>query len=390
MKERLRSELAVTVTGAASYATGTFLPYIAPLLIEEFITRFELKPQIAGAIATGQFLLLSLSGLVVASMSDRIDARKTAILGAVLSAGGCLFALLANGVFAVSSALVLAYLGQGISGVSAYGIALAAKRPARSVAIMTSTGYLYGAIWLYVIPAMEIRHIGAHPTMLACAVGAIATCAVVLAGIGFVPSRQPTEPQPATAERGPLGRLSAVLLGSDMVVFAGGAAIWTFSVEIAKRTGMGLEVIGMVLSAAAIAGVIGPILVTVLRARYGLNAISAAALTFYVAGCFITGAGINAVTFSLAFLAISIVQGLLNPLVFEIGLHVDPTGRTSGSTYSFMFFGYALGPLIGGLAFGISSYSLGWASSAAALAGALGVGWVLLRVALPSKDLRSR
>lgn len=385
MRTRPWSELAITATGGACYATGAFLPFVAPLLIEDFITRFGLRVQIAGAIATGQFFLLSLTGLVFASLLDRFDARKAAVLGVALSAGGCLCAVLAQGVIAVSSALIVAYVGQGIAGVAAYGVALSAKRPARSFAIMTSAGYLYGAIWLYLIPVMEVRHIGARPTLLACAIATVALCAVALGGVGFVPPRPAVEPQETRSDPRFRGWLSVALLGSEMVVFTGGAAIWTFSVEIGTRQGLGLEAVGVLLSAAAIATFIGPILASFLRARYGLVAITTAFLSLYVAACFVSGSDMGTVAFALAFLALGIVQGLLIPLLFEMGLCVDPTGRTSGSTYSFLYFGYALGPLIGGLAFGVSSYTLGWASSAAAFVGSLGIGWVLRRALVTDK-----
>ena len=335
----------LTMTGVSTYAA------LLPVLRDEWHATNTLAGTISGAFFAGY--MLAVPGL--ASLTDRVPARRVYLAScAVLAAGAAMFAR-ATG--PPGASLAQAVLGIGLAGTYMPGLRelsdrVAGPRQSRAIAFYTSTFGVGSSLSLWMAGTIQ-AHAGWRTAFLASSAGPVLAAALILAGL---------PPRPFTASRvSHAARFGAVLrdrgLRGYIVSYA--AHCWElFAVRSWMVAFLSYAAAGARLSAPTIAAAVnllGP------PASIGGNEIAAGRRVATVRVIMTVGAGLACAAGLVARSGPALVVGVLCLYVFAI--MADSAAMTAGmieatppevrgasmAVYSFVGFG---GALIGPIAFG--------------------------------------
>jgi hypothetical protein len=373
-----KAELPLMVAASAALCVNFFTAWTVPLQIEEMTTRYGFSVSDAGLAATVQQVVLCATMVFAAPFMAKIRSERLAYCGVFLAVLGFMIVSCAKGrlgMFYVSFGI--AGIGQGLAGVGGNGLAAAAGNPGRVYNVGYGAGILFGAASLLLVPFVPSPFANVSPMFFACSLG-MGVCLVALSLAR--PDTGKSLHAVAPRELPRLGYSAVAPLSSVFLLFLCGSGVWSYSELLGHRIGIGERVTSTVLSTAAAASIIAPLLVARLGTKPNLSVAIAISFAANAAGFLIACTTHNAPVFLSSFFGQAIGQAAVAGLIFIIGVRADPTGRLSSLGQSCNLFGSATGPFAAGLLVSTSVPLLAAASTTLCVIGWVALAWFERRV----------
>jgi MFS family permease len=326
---------ALTAGMCVGYLFASILPEVVASLREDL----GLSATQSGAVATTTLLAIAVSGLLVSRRVTRGGRARIAIIGASLAALGYL-------ICGVSDAWAALLLGGLIAGVGS-GLALAASTSAIAATSdpdrASGTGILvntfFGALLLAALPMYSG---GRHaPVMLTMA----AIMLIALPLLRRLPDANVTSAHTDSQRT----RLGATLMVGALVFKLAETGLWAFTDDLGVNVvGLSQNTVGVVLAAAAVAGLLGVGLQVFLGDRYGRFWPVLILLVVDVVSRAVLLGSASPVVFLVANLVWLAAFLALMAYILAMGAVVERSGRWAALVAAAMAFGDAAGPLVCG------------------------------------------
>ena len=320
-----------------------------PLWVGAVIDSFGFTAETAGTIASLECAAVAFASYSVAMRIHLFSVRKLCAVGFVLL-------ILANGTSTLldnpallTACRAVAGIGKGLVISAAFGLAGRSTSPARAFALLNA-GYTLFAAGIFFAMPFAIKTAGA-----AGAFGSL--CAITVVGACLLPwipaarsggqSAALAAPEAGAPQSSNLSGLLALLA---LVVLVGGSSVvWTFIERLGLRTGLSIIDIGMILSAAALITVIGPVTAHFLdtRAGYTLPVLVGVGIKMVLSA--ILGLATTAAVFIAAVPFFNAAMLFAVPYLQALMSLADPKGRFAAAAGASMTLGAGLGAYLGGV-----------------------------------------
>lgn len=331
----------------AAFAFLTLVFNTSPLLMSALINGLNLSEAEAGAILTGEGLLLGMAAIATALLVPAFNPRKSILWGA-------LALLLLNGLTTFVADTVGVITIRILAGIAA-GICLAgvnlliakSEEPVRNYGLVVTASTIVGLAALLALPyAIEpYQYAGGYAGLAL--FGLLLMPAIWLSG-RLKPGIHDGHSLPAQPSA-PGRNVTIVFLATLALVQISQAAYFSLFSEFAVSKGWRLEQIGQLLAITYVASLIGSLLASLLGERWGRF------------GPLVAGLALHSLAVSLVLLfardnlmmsgAILQTLGYFFALAFQLGLgaRLDPSGKLSEWAIGVFFISLGLGPYVGGL-----------------------------------------
>ena len=373
MQTRAGDPLKFVTAVIAAQVAGGLVTQMSPLVVGGVIIGLELTEQQAGYVAFAEFIVLSLTAIVIAPVLPRLSYRSLCLYAASLAVGAQVVSILLTDLYFIVIMRCIAGVGEGL--VYAASLAAVASRSANpdklygyiqvtwavlSTLLFTAGGYLTDMF----------AHRGIYG-MIAC------ITIVLMIFLRWLPTgvTAPTQSVNKNHNAAPLW-MGIVTLAGIFIYLTASAAIYTFTAPLGERAGLSTNQIGYALTTGSAVGFSGAVLATWLNIRKGravpISVFSVAFSIIAIVLCVNTHAVIYVVT-----LVLSVVFFYFSvPYLFGLAAALDQQGRWAAAAGSAYLLGFAVGPAFAGTMIEWYDYiGLGVASVIATI-----LAWILLLV----------
>lgn len=344
---------------AAAYGVGLLALIALPFTVGANMSTLGVDEAQAGLLSTVEFVGVFLTSVMLAPRVAKINRRKVAFVGAAM----VVVANLACVVFSSYEMLMvlrpIAGLGAGLALATGNATVANADQPEKFAGYMTGLFVVLMFIITQFYPSVAETH-GQSGVYIALA----ATVALLSPLLFFLPPNAPEEEfvaQHAT-DRGHVSILSA---GGVMVLLAFFAfslrdtMSWAFLATTGMEAGLTEGEVGTLIGNSALVGLAGPILATIIGARFGLRppliiGIIAAGLVTYG----ISQSSSNAELYSISVMFWVGTYFFCLSYLTALAAEVDVEGRVVAAAGSALMVGLAIGPSFGGALIADGSYSV--------------------------------
>jgi len=325
---------------AAIYGIG-YLPYIlSPLVIGSLVGKLGLDEAQAGRIATAELLMFAFSQILLAPHIARLSRKNLAVLGGGIALLGHILAAASGSYLVILGFRLVAGLGEGIAVAAGLALIASAAEPQRMFAAAFTLGQLQAAGFLTLLPDAMQRwgHSGGYGLLALWA-------AVMLLLILVLPGDEVAPPQESDPARRASLRLFLVPSVFAMaLVGASDGAIWTFTERIAESIGTDGQTIGVVLSVALVAGVVGSALSGFVGQRLGTTTPIATGLLVWAVCCYGITHALGSASYAFAQIVYLFSFAFVVPFLYGLNGEIDPTGRMMVAASGCYLIGMALAP----------------------------------------------
>lgn len=342
---------------ASAYGTGLLAMLVLPFMIGATMSGLGLDEEQAGFLGTVEFLGVMVASLLVAPFIGRLPRRNLALAGVALAIAGNALSVTQSSYDVLLLIRAAVGFGCGLALAAGNATVANAENPEKLAAQMSM---LFVA--LMVVAMVGFARVsglwGYHGVY-----GALAVCMLLNAvlifwlpqGAGRVHS---TVEHPHTHRK--ILSLSGILMLLVMFAFAlRDTMMWAFAERIGSGVGYSAEDLGMLFSAQAVIGIIGPLVASLVGSRYGLR------LPVLV-GIVLTGI----VTFTILQSSKAIVPYTAGVLFISgtyfyalayltaLAAELDTQGRIVAASGGFLVAGVAVGPAVSGMLIVRGGYDL--------------------------------
>lgn len=323
---------------------GLLAAYLVPLIIQSLTDELGIAPSVAGSLVTGMLLVSAIgSGLAAGAAAGR---RRPALAraGLVVSAAGCVVAALVPHIVPVLAGMLAVGCGSGVA-VATSSAALAA---ARDVDRMTSASLVINRLLSAAVLAL-VPILGGGLMVTFLALGGFALLMLpVVAGLPAAPAAASGSPTPVDRSSTIGPALSWLLLACIVVSALSEESLWAVSAVVAVgQVGLPELTVGLILSAAALTGLVGVLLVAVLGSRFG-RAVPLAVLLVLGGICkFVAVTTTSGPVFIAAILAWSVWYPATITYLLALAASLQRAGRWAALAQSAYLCGATLAPLVG-------------------------------------------
>ena len=318
-----------------------------PFWVGAVIDSFGLSAETAGTIAAVEFTMVAVVSYAIAYRIHRHSVRSLCTIGFALL-------ILANGASAFMDSpgaltffRAIAGAGKGLVISAAFGLAGRSTSPARAFALLNAGYTLFSAITLLAVP-FAIKGYGASGAFAALCVATIVGACL----LPWVPSHRAEEDSPAVAtqEASSTSGVGGVLALLSLIVLVGASLVlWTFVERLGLRAGLSITEIGMVLSAAAVITLAGPVLAHWLDVRLGYLMPIVLGISIQLVISALLGWVASAAVFIAAVPLLHAAQLFAVPYLQALISLADPKGRFAAAAGASMTLGAAIGSYLGGV-----------------------------------------
>lgn len=338
--------------------SGLLAAYLVPLIIQSLGDELGIAPSVAGSFATGMLLISAVASGLAAGPASGPRRRALARAGLVVSAIGCVVAAFVPHVVAVLAGMLALGAGSGIAAATSS----AALAGARDVDRMTSASLVINRLMSAAVLAL-VPLLGGGRMVAFLAIGGFALLMLpAVAGIPPAPAAA-SDPKAQVDRSSTIGpALSWLLLACVVLSALSEESLWAVSAGVAiTQVGLPEPTIGLILSAAALTGLVGVLLVALLGSRFG-RAIPIAVLLILGGICkFVAVTTTSGPVFTAAILAWSIWYPATITYLLALAASLQRAGRWAALGQSAYLCGAALAPLAGSSFVEFLGYhSTGW------------------------------
>jgi MFS family permease len=335
----------VPLSVGAAMCLAMTMPWVQPAAVSLLINEMGLSESNAGTVISAELTVLGLVPFVLARFVSRIPQRALGLGGGALVVLVDLGSLLSRGIESLLVLRILAGVGAG----AVYTVALAslasANDPVRRYGQCFAASVFYGAGLLAVLPFVLNPHIENS------LYGVLAAMTLLLWGVlWLLPAQLGESATLGLQNMAPVTGMAAALATVSLMFGVLSGSIWAFMFQIGQQTRLSAQALGMVVSAAAIAGLPGSLIAGWVCSRLGMRlAMTLGLLAFAVPAFLITHSEKGAI-FAIGSALCAGSTYFLWPLLLGVAAKSDPSGALSALVGAVFVLGNSLAPAIGGFA----------------------------------------
>ena len=371
MQTRAGDPLKFVIAVLAAQVIGGLVTQMSPLVVGGVIIGLELTEQQAGYVAFAEFIVLSITAIVIAPFLPVLSCRLLCFSAAGVAVAAQLFSILLTDLDLIVAVRCIAGVGEGL--VYAASLAAVASRSA-------NPDKLYGYIQVtWAILSTLLFTAGGYLTDLFAhrgIYGMIAGITIFLVVfMKWLPTdvRAPIKSVDKEESSAPPW-MGITTLAGIFIYLTASAAIYTFTAPLGERAGLSTSQVGYALTTGSAVGFTGAVLATWLNVRKGrvipISVFSVAFSIIAVVLCI----NIHPAVYVVA-LVLSVVFFYFSvPYLFGLAAALDRQGRWAAAAGSAYLLGFAVGPAFAGTMIEWYDYiGLGVASVIATI-----LAWILL------------
>ena len=371
MQTRAGDPLKFVIAVLAAQVIGGLVTQMSPLVVGGVIIGLELTEQQAGYVAFAEFIVLSITAIVIAPFLPGLSCRLLCFSAAGVAVAAQLFSILLTDLDLIVAVRCIAGVGEGL--VYAASLAAVASRSA-------NPDKLYGYIQVtWAILSTLLFTAGGYLTDLFAhrgIYGMIAGITIFLVVfMKWLPTavRAPIKSVDKEESSAPPW-MGITTLAGIFIYLTASAAIYTFTAPLGERAGLSTSQVGYALTTGSAVGFSGAVLATWLNVRKGrvipISVFSVAFSIIAVVLCI----NIHPAVYVVA-LVLSVVFFYFSvPYLFGLAAALDRQGRWAAAAGSAYLLGFAVGPAFAGTMIEWYDYiGLGVASVIATI-----LAWILL------------
>jgi predicted MFS family arabinose efflux permease len=324
-----------------------------PLLVGAYVSSFGLSEVQAGLISASNMFGVCL-GLAIATIRiHRWDIRHVVFSALLLMGFGELASAVVHSFEAAAAVRSLTGFGEGLALAAGVSAVAAFAKPDRIFAFLMVAMSLYGMVGLLALPSI-IDRFG-----LPGAFRAIALLTIVsLPLFRSFPEHEIEDQQGVEGLLVVLTRLPVtLLLVSLMIVYVSCNGLWTYYERFGVNIGMSPSNIGIALSLALLASMIGGLLAAVLGDRFGRLRPVTSGLVVTTASVVVLYVSASFVPYTVSVMLLFGATGLVAPYYMGALTEFDRTGRSPVVGYLVVFIGSFVGPAMAASLVNLGSYS---------------------------------
>ncbi len=347
--------IASMVTFGVIGAMGTFT--FLPMVVGNAVEDLGVTVQGAGLLASAEMAGASLGTFVVSPRVHLWNRRTIATSGLAIIVLGSILSLWVGGYAALAAARAMTGLGEGALVAAVIASMAGARKPERLFGIWTIFNMIVASTLFFVVMPRVTALWGLDGVF-----GALATAGLVgTVALGWYPSN-PKRDQGETGAAQPLNVRKAVIgLIAMFCVFLAHGGIWAYMERIGLAANVDAQFISRVLGSAALAGLVGGLMVTWLSTKAGRVLPNGIALGGSIAGLLFVINGSSAVAFVAAAMLFYLAWVFGLPYLMGVIAGLDPGGRVAAFAIVMQNAGLAAGPAVAGFVITGEGYGmLGW------------------------------
>ena len=371
MQTRAGDPLKFVIAVLAAQVIGGLVTQMSPLVVGGVIIGLELTEQQAGYVAFAEFIVLSITAIVIAPFLPGLSCRSLCFSAAGVAVAAQLFSVLLTDLNLIVAVRCIAGVGEGL--VYAASLAAVASRSA-------NPDKLYGYIQVtWAILSTLLFTAGGYLTDLFAHRGIYGMIAGITIFLVVFMKWLPTEVRAPIKsvdkeESSAPPWMGITTLAGIFIYLTASAAIYTFTAPLGERAGLSTSQVGYALTTGSAVGFTGAVLATWLNVRKGrvipISVFSVAFSIIAVVLCI----NIHPAVYVVA-LVLSVVFFYFSvPYLFGLAAALDRQGRWAAAAGSAYLLGFAVGPAFAGTMIEWYDYiGLGVASVIATI-----LAWILL------------
>ena len=371
MQTRAGDPLKFVIAVLAAQVIGGLVTQMSPLVVGGVIIGLELTEQQAGYVAFAEFIVLSITAIVIAPFLPGLSCRLLCFSAAGVAVAAQLFSVLLTDLNLIVAVRCIAGVGEGL--VYAASLAAVASRSA-------NPDKLYGYIQVtWAILSTLLFTAGGYLTDLFAHRGIYGMIAGITIFLVVFMKWLPTEVRAPIKsvdkeESSAPPWMGITTLAGIFIYLTASAAIYTFTAPLGERAGLSTSQVGYALTTGSAVGFTGAVLATWLNVRKGrvipISVFSVAFSIIAVVLCI----NIHPAVYVVA-LVLSVVFFYFSvPYLFGLAAALDRQGRWAAAAGSAYLLGFAVGPAFAGTMIEWYDYiGLGVASVIATI-----LAWILL------------
>ena len=235
----------------------------APFLVGAVIELPTITEAQGGWIASANMLGLCLALVLAATLIRAWPQARVALIGLIGMSVGNILSGLGEGIGALLFSRTLTGLGEGFVIATAIRSIKGFENPDRIFALMMAGMSIYGMLGLLMLPSI-IRNVGIHTTFMLLA----ALPLITLLFLKWAPLPE-SRTEEIVVRKNVIPTTGIFLLVSIFLVYVGTNGVWAYYERIGASSSIAAGDIGVALSAALFASLLGSILAAAISTRYG-------------------------------------------------------------------------------------------------------------------------
>ena len=329
----------------AAQVIGGVITQLSPLVVGGVITGLTLTAQQAGYIAFAEFLVLSVTAILVAPVLHRLPYRTICVYAVCLAITANVVSVQVTALTTMIIVRCLAGIGEGtIYAISLAAVASHSRNPDKVY------GYFQVA---WALLSVILFSVGGYLTDMYAHQGIFGLTAIVMIILVFFLRGLPSD-KPATVKTKSVAgneipaMLGICTLAGIFIFIAAGAAVYTFFEQIGVRSGLTTTQVGFVLTVGSGVGIIGAGLATWLNVRKGRFIPISTFCIWYAATSLVLCLNSDATIYIVAVMSSFISFYFAVPYLFGLAAVLDKKGRLAAAAGSVYLLGFAFGPMFAG------------------------------------------
>jgi MFS family permease len=248
------------------YNLATFVWWSQPEIFQTVMVDFSLTESSAGFFVSAEFIALSCAAFTTARFLNRLSLRTTCFVAGTIAVL-CHFASASiHDYILLLSLRLCAGIAEGIVLAIANAVIASTPDPERSYGLLNSWNVVSSILLLVLITVVPLV-LPVHKNYTLVFVLIALACISMLPFANHIPNHIETMENRHIPEN---IKISGALLLAGMLIWGTPASsVWALLVNLAERTTLDSEVIGLVVAMAAVGGLVGGIIATKLGGRIG-------------------------------------------------------------------------------------------------------------------------
>lgn len=345
---------------ASAYGVGLLGLWALPYLMGSMIDDLGIDEAQAGLLLSAEFVFAMLSSLVVAPAMGRAPRRTLALVGVAIAIGANIISASVQEIYVLTMLRCIAGLGAGLCLASGNACVSSSKNPDRMAGQMNVLIVILFVAIMYSY-AQVTSAFGLSGLFYALA----ATQAMMLAFIPMMPQRPPAghhEHHVGQPGRNLFSFVAICMMAAAFFFAMRDAMGWSFVERVGINAGYDVEDLGLLFSAQAMFGIVGPALAAMIGKRFGFGI----PLFIGIVGSGLVSLGYvlsekSIVVYSVSVMGITLTYFYTLAYITALAAALDRQGRIAAATGSFLTLGVAVGPAVSGLLVTTGGYPMvGW------------------------------
>lgn len=356
---------------ASAYGVGLLGLWALPYLMGAMIDGLGIDEAQAGLLLSAEFVFATVASLVVAPAMGRAPRRTLALVGVAIAVVANIFSASIQDIYILTMMRCIAGIGAGLCLASGNACVSSAENPDRMAGQMNVL-----IVILFVGIMYSYAHVMSSFGLSGLFYALAATQAAMLLFIPLMPQRPPAHHHEHHAHkpgRNLFSMVSVCMMAAAFFFAMRDAMGWSFVERVGIDAGYDVEDLGLLFSAQAMAGIIGPALAAIVGKRFGFGI----PLFIGIIGSGLVSLGYvlsesSILIYSIAVMGITLTYFYTLAYITALAAALDRQGRVAAAAGSFLILGVAVGPAVSGLLVTTGGYSLvGWGIGVAVLVTAL-------------------